>query len=372
MATLDPAAVDQLLQRAQRDVDEGLLPSCQVALGLDGKVVLHEAFGDATVDSRYTIFSATKPFVASVIWQLLGSGELTPETRVADVLPSFGSNGKDAITLEHVLLHTSGFPHAPLGPPTWDTHEGRAQAFGRWRLNWDVGTGFEYHATSAHWVLAELIWAVTGQDHTDAVRTRVVEPVGLPTFVLGLPAEQDEGVKDLVLCGEPATPDELEAALGIREIDVGEVTNDALLSLNHPKSRRVGVPGGGAVATAADLAAFYQALLDDQQGLWDPAVLADATGVVRNTFPDPLMHTPANRSRGLVLAGDDGRSHLRGMGRTVSPGAFGHNGAAGQIAWADPATGLSFGYVTNGLDQHFLREHRRTTALASLAAVCAA
>jgi CubicO group peptidase (beta-lactamase class C family) len=56
----------------------------------------------------------------------------------------------------------------------------------------------------------------------------------------------------------------------------------------------------------------------------------------------------------------------------VPPGAWGHTGAPGQIAWADPATGLSFGYVTNGLDQHFVREHRRTTALASLAAVCVA
>jgi CubicO group peptidase (beta-lactamase class C family) len=372
MATLDSAAVDRLLQRARRDVDDGLLPSCQVALGLDGKVVVHEAFGDATVDSRYTIYSATKPFVASVIWQLLGTGDLTPETRVADVLPTFGSNGMDVITLDHVLLHTAGFPHAPLGPPQWDTHEGRAEAFGRWRLNWDVGSAFEYHPTSAHWVLAELIHAVTGQDHTDAVRTRIVEPLGLPGFALGVAPDQLDGVKDLVLCGEPASPDELEAALGIREIDVGEVTNDALLSLNHPRARAVGVPGGGAVATAADLAAFYQALLDDQQGLWDPAVLTDVTSEVRNTYPDPMMGVPANRSRGLVLAGDDGRSNLRGMGHTVSPGAFGHNGAAGQIAWADPATGLSFGYLTDGFDQHFIREHRRTSALASLAAACVA
>jgi CubicO group peptidase (beta-lactamase class C family) len=101
-------------------------------------------------------------------------------------------------------------------------------------------------------------------------------------------------------------------------------------------------------------------------------VLTDVTTVVRNTFPDPMLRTPANRSRGLVLAGDDGKSNLRGMGHTVSPGAFGHNGAAGQIAWADPATGLSFGYLTDGLDQHFIREHRRTSALASLAAVCVA
>jgi len=83
------------------------------------------------------------------------------------------------------------------------------------------------------------------------------------------------------------------------------------------------------------------------------------------------MGTPANRTRGLVIAGDDGKSNARGMGRTVSPQAFGHNGAGGQIAWADPATGLSFCYLTNGLDQHQLTEWRRTTAIASRAAVTA-
>jgi CubicO group peptidase (beta-lactamase class C family) len=367
---LDGAAVDALLARAKRDVDEGLLPSCQVALGLDGKVVLHEVFGDATVDTRYTIFSATKPFVASVVWQLLGDGLLDPETRIADVLPSFGTNGKDAITLDHVLLHTAGFPRAPLGPPRWDTHEGRAEAFAAWRLNWDVGTAFEYHATSAHWVLAEVIHAVTGLDHTDAVRTRVAEPLGLSGFALGVTPGADEGIAEISLCGEPTDPDELEAVLGIREIDPGEVTDDALLGFNHPKARAVGVPGAGAVATAADVVTFYQALLDDQQGLWDPAVLHDVTTVVRNTFPDPMMGTPANRTRGLILAGDDGKSNLRGMGKTVSPGAFGHDGAMGQVAWADPATGLSFCYLTNGRDLDFLREHRRTTAVASRAAVC--
>jgi CubicO group peptidase (beta-lactamase class C family) len=58
------------------------------------------------------------------------------------------------------------------------------------------------------------------------------------------------------------------------------------------------------------------------------------------------------------------------MGKTVSPRAFGHNGAGGQIAWADPETGLSFCYLTNGLDQHELRQWRRTTGIASRAANC--
>jgi len=375
MTTLDRSAVDALLDRARRDIDSGLLPSCQVALALDGEVLVHEALGDATPETRYTIFSATKPFIASLIWQLLGEGAVTPEQPVADLIPEFGSNGKDEITLDHVLQHTSGFPYAPLGPPRWDTHEGRRQSFAEWRLNWPVGTRYEYHPTSAHWVLAEIVHAVTGEDHTDALRRRVLEPLGLSSFRLG-PSPQEQAalgadIADLVLGGEPATPDELEAALGIREIPVGEVTDEALMNLNTPAARAVGLPGGGGISNAADVALFYQALLHDPKGLWDPGVLNDATTVVRNTFPDPLLGHPANRTRGLIVAGDDGRSNVRGMGRTVSPRAFGHNGAAGQVAWADPATGLSFCYLTNGRDLHVLREHRRTTAVASLAAVCA-
>ena len=71
------------------------------------------------------------------------------------------------------------------------------------------------------------------------------------------------------------------------------------------------------------------------------------------------MGTPANRTRGLVVKGDDERSHMRGMGRTVSARAFGHNGAAGQIAWGDPETGASFCFLTNGIDEHEMRQWQR-------------
>jgi CubicO group peptidase (beta-lactamase class C family) len=121
---------------------------------------------------------------------------------------------------------------------------------------------------------------------------------------------------------------------------------------------------------AADLALFYQALLHNPDHLWEPSLLADVTSNVRNTFPDPMLGVSANRSLGLVLAGSDGHSNMRGMGHTVSPRAFGHNGAAGQIAWGDPQTGLSLGYCTNGIDANVLREWRRGSAVASRAGLC--
>ncbi len=123
---------------------------------------------------------------------------------------------------------------------------------------------------------------------------------------------------------------------------------------------------------ASDLALYYQALLHNPGEIWKPDLLADVTGVVRNRLPERHTGVPANRSLGLILAGDDGFSFVRGLGRTVSPQAFGHNGAGGQLAWADPATGLSLGYCTNGIDRHVVREPRRGTAISSLAGVVAA
>jgi CubicO group peptidase (beta-lactamase class C family) len=365
---IDPAAVGALIERAQADVDNGIVPSCQIALARDQRVAVATTLGAAAPDSRYVIFSATKPVVASAVWRLIGAGSIDPGRRVAEYIPEFGSNGKDVITVEQVMLHTSGFPHAPFPALEWDDRDARLARFSTWRCNWEPGTAFEYHPTSAHWVLAELIERATGRDFREYLRAEILEPLGLTRLQVGVPPDEQGDINSLVNTGEPASREELMATLGIPELPITEVTPDALLSFNRPEVCAVGVPGGGGVSSAADLALFYQALLHNPAGVWKPDVLSDATSVVRNTFPD-FLGTPSNRSLGLVLAGDDGRSNLRGMGKTVSAGAFGHNGAGGQIAWADPRTGLSFVYLTNGMDQHPIRQARRTTALASRAAV---
>jgi hypothetical protein len=92
--------------------------ACQVA-SLDGEVLVHEAFGDAD-SHRFLIFSATKPFVASLIWQLLGEGLPAPSSPCT-CDPEFGSNGKDAVT-SITSCNNSGFPKFPSGPR--GSHEG--------------------------------------------------------------------------------------------------------------------------------------------------------------------------------------------------------------------------------------------------------
>jgi CubicO group peptidase (beta-lactamase class C family) len=368
-AGIDEVKLNALLDRARKEVDEGILPSAQVAVAKDGRLVAFETFGDATNDTRYIIFSATKPFVASSVWQLLEAGELSTDNKIADIIPTFGSNGKDVITLEQVMLHTSGFPTSIIrGASEWEDKERRAQAFASWTLDYEPGTKYWYHPTAAHWVLAEVIERVTGEDFRSFVRSRVVEPLGLPKFQLGVPEDQQGDIADLELRGEPMSPDELEAAIGIRELPQTEASDENLTFMNRPEMRAVGVPGGGGIGTAADLAIFYQKLMRNEEGLWGEAFLHDVTQRVWQNLPDLMFGTPANRGLGVVIAGDDGKAAMRGFGHTNSPRAFGHNGAAGQIAWGDPHTGLSFGYCTNGIDRHMIRQARRSVGLSSRAA----
>ncbi|MET0824921.1 MAG: hypothetical protein ABWZ89_00245, partial [Acidimicrobiales bacterium] len=82
---------------------------------------------------------------------------------------------------------------------------------------------------------------------------------------------------------------------------------------------------------------------------------------------DPMTSAPANRTMGVIVRGDDDQIALRGMGRTVSARAFGHNGAGGQVAWGDPGSGLSFAYLTNGLDRHPIASGRRGAAMSNRA-----
>ncbi len=367
---LNEQAVQALVDRVHREIDSGLLPSCQLALAREGEVE-QVTLGDATDDTRYVIFSCTKALVASAVWQLLADGAVHLEDKVADHIPEFATNGKDVVTVEHVLLHTCGFPYAPLGPPRWSTRAGRLEAFSRWRLNWEPGSKFEYHASAAHWVLAELIERHTGQDFRAAIRERVVAPLGLRRLQLGVPAGETGDVAEVVHVGNPQTEDELEAAIGIRMYDVGEVTDEAVESFNDPAVLAIGVPGGGAVSTAADLALFYQALLHNPGGLWDAHWLHEGTSVVRNTLTAPITNVSVNRTIGLVVAGDDGLAARRGMGHGQGPRTFGHDGAGGQIAWADPDSGVSFVYLTNGHDRNLIRQWRRTVGISSRAAVVA-
>jgi CubicO group peptidase (beta-lactamase class C family) len=360
----DKSAVEALKARARRDVDDGLLPSCQIAVARDAELLVDETYG-APATSRYVAFSVTKAFTATLAWLLIGDGLLRDDTRVVDVVPEFGAEGKEAVTVEHLLTHTAGFPRAPMRPEEGADRRQRVERMATWRLDWEPGTQTTYHATSAYWPLVEMTDRISGTDFRQLFAERVAAPLQLSGLQIGPPAGQQTGVQRIQAAG---AIDEGGQTLGDH---VKETEEQFLLRFNDPEVLAAGVPGAGAVGRAADIALFYQALLHNPGELFDPKVLTDATGNIRNRLVDPLFDCPANRTLGLVVAGDDDKAPVRGFGRHTGPRAFGAQGVGGQIAWADPDSGLSFSYLTNGLDVDVVGSFVRSAKLAGLAARCA-
>ncbi len=369
---IDSEKLDALLMRARKEVDDGLLPACQVAIARHGKIAALATFGNATDESLFNVFSSTKAITSAAGWLVMQDGKLRMDERVADIVPEFGTNGKDKITVEQLFTHTAGFPHAPFRTAEWFDHKRRMERFSEWTLNWPVGSRFEYHPTSSMYVIAELVERRSDIAFHDFVRERISKPLGLAELFLPCPVEQHHRIAPVTHVGEPLTEKDY-AALGIPMPPVTEVTEDALTAFNSTETRLTPVPGGGGIMSAATLALFYQGLLNGRalggKEIWSTQTLATAR-TVRNTFPD-LLGTPVNRALGVVVAGDE-RRNARGFGHTNSPLAFGHDGAGGQVAWGDPATGISLGYCTNGHDRNTIRQARRGIGLSSRAASCAA
>src|SRR3954447_11435788 len=195
------SGLDALRARARRDVDEGLLPSVQIAVARDGELLLDETYG-APADARYVTFSVTKAFTGGLAWLLIGDGLMGAETRVADVVPEFAGNGKQDVTVEHLLTHTAGFPRAPMRPEEGADRAARVERMATWRLDWAPGTQTEYHATSAYWALVEVIDRVTGADYRRLFTDRVTTPLGLPDLVLGAAADQQDRVQPIRSVGD--------------------------------------------------------------------------------------------------------------------------------------------------------------------------
>jgi CubicO group peptidase (beta-lactamase class C family) len=368
-AGLNPDRVVRLLERARQEVDEGLLPAVQIAVAREGRVVLSACFGDATPESLVSVFSATKAFTSAAAWILMEEGSLDESERVVDIVPEFGGNGKDAVIVEQLFTHTAGFPHAPFRPLDWLDRERRLGRFQQWRLTWPPGSRFEYHPTASMWVIAEIIERRSGADFRDFVRERVIEALGLADCYVGLPAAENPRVLPCRCVGEALTADDFRR-MGLPVPPQTEVTEDVILNFNKPEIRAVGVPGGGGIMSATALALFYQGLLHGGLGgrrVWSAEMLARARRIRSGDLTDPQFRKRANRALGLIIAGDEER-HFRGFGHGNSPESFGHNGAGGQLAWADPATGLSLGYVTSGHDRNPVRQGRRGVAIGSLAA----
>lgn len=335
-AGLDPERLQRLSQLVQQQVEQGRYLGAQLAFARAGQLAYFASYGQARVDGMpvneetlFLLFSQTKPVVAATVWALIERGLCRFADTIAEHVPGFERHGKGAITLFQVLTHQSGFPSATVPEAAWSDHELLRQAVADFTLEWSPGERLQYHPTSAHWVLAVLIEALTGRDYRDVVRETITEPLGLRNLLVGVPATEQRRLAH------------------IHRLDEGR--HVSIAERNRPAFYEAGIPGGGGYANAADLTAFYQMLVQGGElngvRILSPRMLEYVTRNWTDDRVDHAMSMPMHRGLGVHVRG--WTPTIRGLGTIAAPDVFGHGGAGTSYSWADPESGVSFSYLTN-------------------------
>jgi CubicO group peptidase (beta-lactamase class C family) len=337
-----PEPLDRLATMIEGHVREGRYPGAQIAVARRGQLALFKTFGDASLepsrlpaadDTLWLLYSNTKVVTACAVWLLVERGALRFTDTVAEHVPGFEANGKGAITLIQLLTHQAGYPNADVPKEAWEDHELLRRVVSSFTLEFTPGTRMHYHGRAAHWTAAVLIEALTKQDYRTFIRENIVEPLGLAgELFVGLPEVEGKRAADM---HEPS-------ADGTRSVKRAEENNATF--------RKAGTPGGGGYATARAMAAFYQMLgaggtLNGVR-LLSPRMVQYVTRNHTGDMVDAYMGMPMHRGLGPHSRGTT--PTIRGLGSLASPRAFGHGGVGSSYCWADPDSGVSFAYLTNG------------------------
>jgi CubicO group peptidase (beta-lactamase class C family) len=337
-AGLDPAPIGRMDALIEQQIADGHYPGAQYAIARHGRLLATRTFGKAhlradgaaTPDTLWLMFSNTKVVTAVALWTLFEEGAFRFTDRMADHVPEFARHGKGDITLLEIITHRGGFPNATVPQEAWADHALLRRAVCDFTLEWTPGSRMHYHGASAHWALAVLMEALTGQDFRETIRARVTQPLGLDrNLLVGVPADHLPRCADM---HEPAGADGV-APMADRNTDA---------------HRAAGVPGGGGYATAPAMAMLYQMMLEG-------GALNGVRVVSRRTLEyairdwtgdlvDGNQGVPMNRGLGPYLRGSKPTSS---HGAIASPRVFGHGGAGSSQVWADPDSGLSFAYFSN-------------------------
>ncbi|MFJ5733502.1 serine hydrolase domain-containing protein [Streptomyces paradoxus] len=332
-----------------------------VAVYRDGHKVVDLWGGTKDVDgtapwergTAQVVRSATKGVAAAVLLLLHQRGQLDLDAPVGHYWPEFKARGKERVLVRHVLNHRAGLPvlDQPLTPrEALDPLKG-PEAVAAQAPVWEPGTDHGYHALTYGWLLDELVRRVTGQGAGQWLASQITGPLGLDLW-LGLP-ESEAGRAGRVGRVEGAEPTGGLRARPKRSVteayeDPASLTRRAFAAIspfpdqNDAAYRASALPATNAMATADGLARFYATLIGDTAGatrLFTPETV-DLARAEESAGPDRVLVVGTRFGLGYMLHSS--------ASPFLTPGSFGHPGRGGALGFADPETGIAFGYVTNG------------------------
>ena len=294
------------------------------------------------VDTPVIVFSATKGVTATAVHGLVERGVLDLDAPVAAYWPEFAAAGKGDVPLRWVLSHRAGLA-AVAGDLTlaevlaWDPV---VRAIAAQAPEWEPGTAHGYHARSYGWILGEVVRRATGRSLGRVVAEDVAAPLGLEFWIGAPPAVVARRARMI-----PAAAGlDLAAMLGADSLTARVMNGPSGLFAydemwNRDDVLAAEMPSSNGVGTARALARLYAALVGEVDGrrLLRPETVARATAV-QSEGADRVLLLPSCFGLGFMLQPM--------MAPGGGPRCFGHTGAGGSLAFADPDRGLSVAYVT--------------------------
>ena len=313
------------------------------------------------------MFSTTKGATAACAHLLAQRGELDFDAPVSEYWPEFKAEGKEQLPVRWLLSHRAGLPvvDRTLTPEEVLAWDPIVEALAGQRPAWEPGTAHGYHALTYGWLVGEVVRRISGRSLGRFFAQEIAEPLQLE-FWIGLPQEHERRVSRLVelprLSAAPAELDLSSLPEPMRELaaaflDPDSVTNRALnvasppLNYNSREVHAAEVPAANGICTARALARLYAGLTGDVDGvrILTPETVAAAT-VEQSNGRDNVLLVPTRFGLGYFLPST--------FSPMAGPASFGHAGAGGSLGFADPETGVAFGYVMNKMQQNLAADPR--------------
>ena len=314
-------------------------------------------------DTLAMCFSTTKGVASFALHLQVEAGLVDYDAPVAEYWPEFAQNGKEQVTVRHVLTHSAGLHRIRSVIDRadhmldWDT---MAAALAAEEPAYPPGTRSGYHALTYGWLVGEIVQRVTGRSLDEVIATDVAGPLELDGLYLGCPEDQRHRVAPLVPMGTPGPglPAPVRAVPGIIGNSVGRALSlvrspinprrmiNALVPrgmedvITSPEIMDASIPAANGFFTARSLAAMYALLagggaLGDVQ-LLSPELVAQI-GQEQNNRRDLVLVMPMRWRLG----------YHRVLGTGGCPDGFGHFGFGGSGAWCDPSRELAVAMVCN-------------------------
>ena len=333
-----------------------------VSIWQDGHAILdlHSGFRDATREQPWTdetivlIWSATKGLGAACLLHVLQEHKIDLERPVAKFWPEFDQAGKGRITLAQLLSHQAGLAALDQRVDILD-YDAVIDALERQKPNWSPGTAHGYHARTFGFLVDQLVRRIAGVSVGEYWRKTFAEPLQLDIWI-GLPESQNHRVATMYAAkmGKTPEPEAFYRDLATPETFARKAFNsphglNAVSEMNKPENRTRSFVSFGGIASAHSLGKFYAVLANGGGPFFEEKTMSWITTTLTDGM-DRVFQIPTAFSAGFM-------KEARQPSRKIFAGsttAFGHSGAGGSHAFADPESRISFVYVMNQMEQTVL------------------